>query len=81
MQIQFNKIITHIEDHPDAPVGYVGNDPHEILTDPLVSLKRSTRERGPSTRYPSDEYVTLNDEGEPECYEETMDSQQKQKMG
>ena len=69
----------HVEDHPDAPIDDVGNDPHEILADPSVPLKRSTRERGPSTRYPSDEYVTLVDKGEPECYEEAMDSQQKEK--
>jgi len=65
----------HVEDHPDAPVDDAGNDPHEILAGSSVSLKRFTRERRPSTRYPSDEYVTLTDEGEPECYEEAMDSQ------
>ena len=58
----------HVKDHPDAPVDDVGNDPHEILIDPSIALKRSTRERLPSTRW-SDEYVTLTDEGEPECYE------------
>jgi len=64
----------HVKDHPDAPIDDFGNDPHEILADPLVPLKRPTRERRPSTRY---ECVTLTDEGEPECYEEAMDSQEK----
>jgi len=35
----------HAEDHPDASIDDVGNDPHEILADPSVPLKRSTRER------------------------------------
>jgi len=35
-------------------------------------LRRSTRERRPSTRYNPDKYVTLIDEGEPYSYEEAM---------
>ncbi|KAL9253449.1 Retrovirus-related Pol polyprotein from transposon TNT 1-94-like protein [Drosera capensis] len=31
------------------------------------------------TRYPSDEYVNLTDGGEPECFEEAMNSEEKQK--
>jgi len=70
----------HAEDHPDAPIDDVGNDSHEILVDSSIPLKRSTRERQPSTRYPSDEYVTLTDEGKPGCFEKAMDSQQKEKL-
>lgn len=35
-------------------------------------LRRSTRERQPSRRYPVDEYVMLTDCGEPECYDEAL---------
>lgn len=34
--------------------------------------RRSTRERKTSRRYPSDEFVTLTDGGEPESYEEAL---------
>lgn len=33
-----------------------------------VQLKKSNKQRQPSTRYNFDEYVTLTDEGEPECF-------------
>ena len=33
-------------------------------------VRRSTRERHPSTRYPSSEYILLTDKGEPEYYQE-----------
>ena len=36
------------------------------------SLRRSTRERQPSTRYPPNEYVMLTDGGEPETYQEAI---------
>ena len=48
--------------------------------------RRSTRERRPSTRYPSNEYVTftdgyvtLTDGGEPECYAEAMEGDDNKK--
>ncbi|RDX85022.1 hypothetical protein CR513_33841, partial [Mucuna pruriens] len=34
---------------------------------PLVLLRKSNRQRQPTIRYPSDEYVTLTDGEEPEC--------------
>ena len=46
---------------------------------PQVQLKRLNRHRQPSTRYSSDDYVTLTDEGEPKCFEEAMESEEKQK--
>ncbi|RDX73011.1 hypothetical protein CR513_47433, partial [Mucuna pruriens] len=49
------------------------------LKPPLVQLKRSNRERQSSTRYTSDEYVTLTDGEEPECYQEAMESEEMQK--
>ena len=44
-----------------------------------VQLRRSNRQRQPSTRYNSDEYVTITDEGEPECFQEAMESDENQK--
>ena len=35
-------------------------------------LRRSTKERQPSTRYPSTEYVMLIDGGEPETYQKAI---------
>ncbi|RDX78453.1 hypothetical protein CR513_41273, partial [Mucuna pruriens] len=35
--------------------------------------------RQSSTRYPSDEYLTLTDGKEPECYQEAMESEERQK--
>ena len=46
---------------------------------PQVQIRRSNRQREPSTRYPSDDYVTLTDEGEPECYLEAIESEEKKK--
>ncbi|MED6115351.1 hypothetical protein PIB30_089632 [Stylosanthes scabra] len=61
----------------------MNDDQLELFEDPPgFHPRRSTRERRPSTRYlPSeyvtytDGYVTLNDEGEPECFEETMEGE------
>ena len=44
---------------------------------PNVPLRRSTRDRQPSTRYYVDEYVLLTDGGEPECYAEAMEDEHK----
>ncbi|RDY02473.1 hypothetical protein CR513_14061, partial [Mucuna pruriens] len=46
---------------------------------PPVQLRRSNRKRQSSTRYTSDEYVTLKDGEELECYQEAMESEEKQK--
>ncbi|RDX98381.1 hypothetical protein CR513_18707, partial [Mucuna pruriens] len=45
----------------------------------LVQLKRPNRDRKSFTRYTSDEYVTLTDGEEPECYQESMESEERQK--
>ncbi|KAK0589461.1 hypothetical protein LWI29_014619 [Acer saccharum] len=42
-----------------------------------VPLRRSTRDRHPSTRYSTDEYVLLTDGGEPECYAEAIEDEHK----
>jgi transposase InsO family protein len=54
--------------HPELPVP---NMP------PFVPLRRSNRDRHPSTRYSADEYVLLTDGGEPECYAEAMEDDHK----
>ena len=47
----------------------------EVL--PNIPLKRSTKDRQPSTRYSIDEYVFLTNEGEPECYVQAMEDEHK----
>jgi len=51
------------EEHDDDDLG-------DILESPQVQLMRSNRQKQPSTRYSCDEYITLIDGGEPECFEE-----------
>ncbi|RDX88348.1 hypothetical protein CR513_30076, partial [Mucuna pruriens] len=46
---------------------------------PPIQLRRSNRERQSSTKYTSDEYVTLTNGEEPKCYQEAMESEEKQK--
>ena len=46
---------------------------------PNIPLKRSTRDRHPSTRYFVDDYVLLTDGGEPESYEEVTGYENKMK--
>ena len=74
-------------DEIDVPVDDAEEE-HEMSQDenlddapepPQFQLRRSNRQRQPSTRYSSDEYVTLIDRGELECFEETIESEEKQK--
>ena len=46
---------------------------------PDIPLRRSTRNRHPSTRYSVDDYVLLSDWVEPETYEEAMRDENKMK--
>jgi hypothetical protein len=41
-------------------------------------VRRSTRERRPSTRYSTSEYVLITDEGEPESFQEVQSHKDKQ---
>ena len=50
---------------------------HEVVDESNISLRRSTRQRFPSSRYSTNEYVLLTDGGEPECYEEAMEDEHK----
>jgi hypothetical protein len=45
----------------------------------VQELRRSTRERRANTRYSSNEFVLLVDSGEPECFEEALVSEHKDK--
>ncbi|RDX86816.1 hypothetical protein CR513_31800, partial [Mucuna pruriens] len=72
----------------DIPLNGDAKEEQEISQDenlgdapelPLVQLRRSNRQRQSSTRYISDEYVTLTDGEEPECYQESMESEERQK--
>ena len=40
-------------------------------------LRRTTRERQPSTRYPCSEYILIDDEGEPESFQEIQSHKDK----
>ena len=44
-----------------------------------IPLRRSDRNRQPSTRYPRDQFMLLTDGGEPESFEETINDEHKQK--
>ena len=50
---------------------------HEVVDESNIPLRRSTRQRFPSSRYSPNEYVLLTDGGEPECYEEAMEDEHK----
>ena len=41
-------------------------------------MRRSTRERRPSTRYTSSKYIFLTNEGEPKCFQEVESHKDKQ---
>jgi hypothetical protein len=69
----------------DVPINDVEEE-HEMSQDedlgdapepPQVQVWRSNRQRKPSSRYSSDDYVNLTDGGEPECYHEAMESEEK----
>ncbi|KAJ4718977.1 Retrovirus-related Pol polyprotein from transposon TNT 1-94 [Melia azedarach] len=58
----------------------IDDDVHQLPTSEVstdISLRRSTRIRQSSTRYPTSEYLLLTDGGEPECYAEAVESEQR----
>ena len=67
------------EDNNDGPAEPVEQALPEPLAPVEQELRRSTRERRPPTRYPPLEYVILIDGGAPECFEEVMSHQHKNK--
>jgi len=64
-QHEFDDEIDEPDQQPPVP-----EDP------PAVPLRRSSRDRVPSTRYPSDQYVVLLSDGsEPECFVDVMEDE------
>ncbi|KAG6387429.1 hypothetical protein SASPL_152616 [Salvia splendens] len=65
---------------PDPVQDHVQDD---IVDDqqapPTVPLRRSIRDRRSNIKYTSEEYVLLTDGGEPECYDEAMENECKDK--
>ena len=55
------------------------DDLGDIPEPPQVQLRRCNRHKQPSTRYSCDEYITLTVSGKPECFEEALESEEKQK--
>lgn len=67
------------DDGFDIPIdGNVDDQQHVPEIPPAAPLHRSDRDRQPSKRYSSDQYVFLTDGGEPDCFEEAIDSEHKQ---
>ena len=68
-----------VEPDIDLPAGHVEQEEvrEQVPTEP--QLRRSSRQRQPSRRYSTDEYVMLTDAGEPESYQEAVESEQKEK--
>ncbi|KAK8601315.1 hypothetical protein V6N12_051152 [Hibiscus sabdariffa] len=59
----------------DALIDDVVTDQQQApIAPPIVLLRRSSSDRRSFVRYSSYDYVLLTDEGEPECYEEAMES-------
>uniref|UniRef100_A0A6N2LA15 Protein kinase domain-containing protein n=1 Tax=Salix viminalis TaxID=40686 RepID=A0A6N2LA15_SALVM len=69
-----------VPDDTDVPLQDESHDQLPVLEiPPDVPPRRSTRDRHPSTRYSVNEYVLLNDGGEPECYAKAMEDEHKSK--
>ncbi|WVZ20167.1 hypothetical protein V8G54_007489 [Vigna mungo] len=77
-----------VGDSLNVPIDNVDEEEHDVSQDeslgdvtelPEAQPRRSDRPKQPSKRYSSNEYVMLTDEGEPECYEEAIESEEKQK--
>ena len=65
-----------VDDPLPADVEPVEENPTEPPVEPQI-MRRSTRERQPSTRYSVSDYVMLTDGGEPETYQEVMSHEKK----
>lgn len=58
--------------------GVINSPPvHKVVDEPNIPLRRSIRQRVPSSRYSSNEYMLLTDGEEPECYKEAMEDEHK----
>jgi len=73
----------HDDDIQDHITNDSVDDNDDVVIDfgePRVPLRRSSRQRLPSTHYSSNEFVLLTDGGEPECYKEAMKSEHKKRF-
>ncbi|KAL6331686.1 hypothetical protein AAG906_014336 [Vitis piasezkii] len=68
-----------VEDETHDDQHDIGDQSPIAEVPPDIPLKRSTRDRHPSTRYFVDDYVLLTDRGEPESYEEVTGYENKMK--
>ena len=58
----------------DAEIDDPDQQPPVPEDPPIIPLRRSSRDRVPSTRYPSDQYVVLLSDGlEPECFVDAIE--------
>ena len=69
-----------IPNYDDQEEHYLSHDENidDAPESPQVQLKRSFKKRQPSTRYSSNEYIKLTSGGELECFEEALESEEKQ---
>ena len=68
-----------VEPDVDLPAGHVEQEEVGEQVPIESQLRRSFRQRQPSRRYSTDEYVMLTDAGKPENYQEVVKSEQKEK--
>lgn len=61
-----------VDDGDNADDEQPENEQQVVEPPPQPEVRRSTRERQPSQRYSSNEFVLLSDGGEPECFDEAM---------
>ena len=54
------------------------DDLGDIPEPPQVQFSRFNKQKQPSIRYSCDEYITLTDGGELECFEEALESEEKE---
>ncbi|GKV41223.1 hypothetical protein SLEP1_g48789 [Rubroshorea leprosula] len=62
---------------PNAVENHSQNDEDVLIEVSVYPLRKSSRERRPSSRYPLSEYVLVTNWGELESYQEAMESEQK----
>jgi len=79
--------VADFDSHDDDVQDYITNDfvddNDDVVGDfgePHVPIRRSSRQRLPSTHYSSNEFVFLTDGGELECYKEAMKREHKKKF-
>uniref|UniRef100_A0A803N8D4 Uncharacterized protein n=1 Tax=Chenopodium quinoa TaxID=63459 RepID=A0A803N8D4_CHEQI len=68
----------HYDDFDNDDCDAIELDNQDSTEEQPDPVRRSIRDRRPSIRYPSSDYVLLTDGGEPESFEEAMDSDDKQ---